>query len=205
MAHGQITVAHGNCYDGATYFTSPNVTQHENAHYINYIYHRVNIVVVIRLSLTRSWTPRDLLELWHLELTKFPGKVFKSSAFNSRAAAGYTSLSLVESNARKQRANMLRIYETRTLHRSELTNMANILFHYALKQLWPNDRSLYRSVSNSCSGGATISPLRHLARCVARCACARLKTPRESILKILPPEMTFLPLSNLDRWISGSP
>ena len=100
---------------------------------------------------------------------------------------------------------MLQIYETWILHRSELTKMANILFHYALKPLWPNDRSLYRSVSNSCSGGATISPLQHLARCVARCACTRHKTPRESILKILPPEMTCLPLSNLDRWISGSP
>lgn len=86
--------------------------------------------------------------------------------------------------------NMLRIYETWILHRSELTNMANIIFHYALKPLWPNDRSLYRSVSNSCSGGATISPLQHLARCVARCACTCHKTPRELILK---------------TWAGGSP
>ncbi len=114
----------------------------------------------------------------NLELTKFPGKVFKSSAFNSRAAAGYTSLSLVESNTRKQRewlpyhwelhyktslhVDMLRTYQTWIVHRSELTNMANIIFPYALKLLWPNDRSLYRSVSNSCSGAATIWPLQHL-------------------------------------------
>lgn len=83
-------------------------------------------------------------------------------------------------------------HESGILHRSELTNMANILFHYALKPLWPNDRSLYRSVSNSCSGGATISPLQHLARCVAPCACTRHKTPRESILKILPYWLPFL-------------
>lgn len=49
------------CYSGATLFSNTQCDSTWRCADISYIilYHRVNIVVVIRLSLTWSWTPRE--------------------------------------------------------------------------------------------------------------------------------------------------